>query len=173
VHYQHANGFGTDELDYSHNLPKSIGSSETFLRDTNDFVEIKDKLVELTNDVVRRLKYHEQKAKTISVNIKTIDFKTRNKSFTMRDYTDDLDKIVVTATNLYQEYFANTTIRLVGISVSNLIESSELFINSELFDDYMKQPKLEIKQIDENSIISGINQKFSKNILGIAKDKLK
>jgi DNA polymerase-4 len=171
VHYQHANGFGNDELDYSQNLPKSIGSSETFLNDTSDFIEIKIKLEELTKDVIKRLKYHQQKAKTISVNIKTPDFKLHNKSFTLNQYTDHYNDVILTVIRLFEENFSQISIRLVGVSLANLVENKSLNISSELFDDFQKQTP-EILSVDQNTIITEINKKFAKNIIGIAKEKL-
>jgi DNA polymerase-4 len=85
---------GNDTLDYSQNTPKSIGVSETFLNDTADFLEIKSKLETLTQDAVKRLKYNQQKTKTISVNIKTPNFKQLNRSITLSHYVDEYNDIV-------------------------------------------------------------------------------
>jgi DNA polymerase-4 len=153
-------------------MPKSIGASETFLNDTNDFLEIKEKLEELTHDVVRRLKYHQQKTKTISVSIKKPNFKLFNKSFTLNQYTDEYDKIIVTVIHLFEQYFLQETIRLVGVSLGNLIEIKDLEISSELFDDYQKNDDVSNK-VCEEEIIEEINKKFSRNIISIAKEKLK
>ncbi|MDR0825983.1 MAG: DNA polymerase IV [Mycoplasmataceae bacterium] len=171
VHYYHANGHGEDQLDYSHNQPKSIGASETFLNDTSSYEEIKDKLLELTHEVVRRLQRHKLNCKTISVSIKTPDMKLHNKSFSLNETTKDFDKIFMNVINLYQASFFDKSVRLVGVSLSNLTDKEEL-VSGELFDD--AKPNIVVPaNNDLETIISKVNGKLSKDIINIAKDKLK
>jgi hypothetical protein len=64
-----------------------------------------------------------------------------------------------------------TTVRLVGINLSNLIENINLQITSELFDDYKKSDGH--KKSCEAEIIEKINKKFAKDIIDIATEKLR
>jgi hypothetical protein len=73
---------------------------------------------------------------------------------------------------LFQENFISKKLRLVGVSVSNLIEQHELEMTSELFDDFQKE-NINPEFLYENEIIDEINTKFAKNIINIAKDKLR
>ena len=67
IHYLHANGIGNDELDYSHNIPKSVSNSETMLTNSSDPKMIKNLLRELVKEVVRRLDEYSLEGRTISV----------------------------------------------------------------------------------------------------------
>ncbi|MDR0985831.1 MAG: DNA polymerase IV [Mycoplasmataceae bacterium] len=170
THYLHANGIGDDQIDLSINIPKSISQSETFLNDTNDFNEIKIKLIELTNNVIWTLKQQKMLVKTISVQIKTIDFKLHNKSFTLQNYIDDKEDILLYAGKIFSDNFTNKTIRLIGVTLSNLIEKHKLNINSELFDDYWNQSNAKNKEF--TTLVESINDSLNADLISIAKDKL-
>jgi DNA polymerase-4 len=172
VHYEHANGIGDDTLDLSHNTPKSIGSSETFLNDTDDFDEIKGKLIELTRDSFNRLQRHELQCKTLNVSIKTPDFKLHTKSLTLTKYINDFEQILLKIITLYQNNFADKTIRLVGVSFSNLFDNRQVEFTNELFDDYYKSPDKQETSNAMDEIIQKINHKFAKNIIDTAKNKI-
>jgi DNA polymerase-4 len=141
------------------------------LNDTSSYEEIKDKLLELTHEVVRRLQRHKLNCKTISVSIKTPDMKLHNKSFSLNETTKDFDKIFMNVINLYQASFFDKSVRLVGVSLSNLTDKEEL-VSGELFDD--AKPNIVVPaNNDLETIISKVNGKLSKDIINIAKDKLK
>jgi DNA polymerase-4 len=170
VHIQHANGIGDDELNFSQGIPKSISSAKTFLNDTDDFVEITNCLKTLTYDVVDRLKKHNLLAKTITVYVKTTDFVQHNKSYTLNEIINDEEKIWVNVIKIFQTYFLNKVIRLVGVKLDNLFENEINLFSSEIWNDY------KTKQPDKNSLvnlINEINEKFERKILDIASNKIK
>jgi DNA polymerase-4 len=134
-------------------------------------MEIKLKLEELTHDVIARLHYHQQKAKTVSVIIKDTNFQQYSRSITFNKYVDDYDQIIVALIKLFESNFLQVVIRLVGVSLSNLIENKFLNITSELFDDFQKND-FKVEKTLQEKIAEQINEKFSKDIIGIAKNKL-
>ncbi|GHU32172.1 hypothetical protein FACS1894166_04960 [Bacilli bacterium] len=129
-------------------------------------------MVELTNEVVRQLNRHKLSCKTVSVSIKTPDMRLHTKSSTFHETTKDFDKIFMNIINLYQESFSNQDIRLVGVSLSNLTDKETELISSELFDD-VKPDVTIVNNNDLEIIIEQVNSKMSKNIINIAKEKLK
>lgn len=170
IHIQHANGMGTDELDYSQNIPKSISASETFLNDTDDFEEITKCLKNLTLDVITRLKKHQLYTKTITVYVKYPNFAINNKSLTISEITNDFEKIWLNAINLFQNNFVNKSIRLIGIRVDNLQSKEINLFSNELYEDVKTTDYL---GNNENDIIKKINGKFKKKILDFAINRIK
>jgi DNA polymerase-4 len=145
------------------------------MTDTNDFDEIKIMLLNLTNEVVERIKCDGQVARTINIQIKLPNFKLFSRSITLTKYIDNEEEIFVNIMTLYEKHFMNKKIRLVGVSLSNLkLRSEENFpMNSELFDDYKHQDE-SFKNNDDSlfDLVRKINTKYSRNVLTIAKDKL-
>jgi DNA polymerase-4 len=175
VHYQHANGIGDDTLDYSNNVHKSISASTTFMTDTNDFEEIKIMLLKLTNEVVERIKYEEQVTKTIGVQIKLPNFRLLSRSITLTRYIDNSEEIFVNIMTLYEKHFINKNIRLIGVSLSNLKFKNDesLLMNSELYDDYIHHDGATKDNRDSLfELVEKINNKYSRNIITIASNKL-
>ena len=168
IHYLHANGIGSDELDYSHNIPKSISNSETMLVNTNDSRTIKQLLRELTKEVVRRLAEYDLEGRTISVWVKYPNFSVVSKRMTSKQYYSKYEDIVHHAIDLFEDHFEDQEIRLIGIGVSNVQTKEQL--STQLFDDYKPKVKSQKKELEE--IIESVNAKMKLDILHIAKKKL-
>ena len=168
IHYLHANGIGNDELDYSHNIPKSVSNSETMLTNSSDPKVIKSLLRELVREVVRRLAEYSLEGRTISVWVKYPNFQVVSKRMTVKQYCHTYDDIVHYAINLYEDNFINQEIRLIGIGISNVQIMEK--ISTQLFDDY--RPKAATLAKDLDKIIETINVKMKLDILDIAKKKL-
>lgn len=169
LHYQHALGIGNDELDYSHNKPKSISCSSTFLNDTNDLEEISYMLKNLSLEVFERLKEEELKGKTINVTVKFADFSSTIKSLTLKEYISTYEEIIFNASKIYEENFIGKTIRLIGVGISNLISTNSV-INSMLFDDYKPPQKVKDNLKD---LTAQINDELGIDILKIGTELLK
>lgn len=168
-HFLHANGYGSDELDYSNNEYKSISCSETFVTDTIDQDEIKSKIQSLTVQCVSRLNENKMMTKTLSIYVKLKNNELHSKSFTLKKYTDDLTTIMNKVNELFIENFANIIVRLVGIALTNLTKKvSER--KSPLFDDYKKTAK---NRNSLNDIIKKINNQSNLDIIGFANKLLK
>ena len=168
IHYLHANGIGNDELDYSHNIPKSVSNSETMLTNSSDPKMIKNLLRELVKEVVRRLDEYSLEGRTISVWVKYPDFQVVSKRITLKQYYHKYEDIVYQAIKLFEDNFINQEIRLIGIGVSNVQVIEQ--ISTQLFDDY--KPKAVAQKKDLEQIIETINGKMKLDILHIAKKKL-
>lgn len=159
-----ANGLGDDELVYSFGEPKSISVSKTLLNDTNDFAEIKVNIKEFTKEIVERLHEYDLVGKTLSVYVKDPEFKLHTKNKTLHNYIGGYEQMLIIFLEMYEKYFIDMKIRLVGVGISNLI-NKEPEICSELFDK--KQNKRTHKK-DLHDVMDEINHKFSKNILKFA-----
>ncbi|MCQ2795978.1 MAG: hypothetical protein MJ213_01525, partial [Bacilli bacterium] len=145
--------------------PKSIGNSMTLMMDTDDEDEILKSIRIMSQEVSARLKAARMKGKTIQLTLKDTDFKVYLKSHTLDKAINDLDDIYQNAVSLYRKYFKRLTIRLVGVTLSNLVPLHEENVQLSLFDD---APEDKI-----NDVINQVNRKFKKTVVGKASTILK
>lgn len=155
-----ANGYGSDEVIMEAQDPKSIGHSSTFLFDTDDYDEIKDKLYQLTQEVSARAKNEQKIGSTIQIVIKDTDFKNYTRSKTISDTTNEVDEIYRVAMELYDNNFAGKPIRLIGVTLSNLIDKSSYFVQMNLFNMEEHREKCATKLL-----INELNNKMKKPML--------
>ena len=154
-----AYGKGSDEVIVEANDPKSIGNSSTFLFDTDDYEEIRSMIYQESLDVSKRAEKENKIGYTITIVIKDSDFKTTSKSETIQVPTNSVEDIYNTALKLYDNYFVNKMIRLVGVTLSNLIDKKEFFVQMSFFDMEMHKEKCATK-----ILINELNNKYRKNI---------
>lgn len=100
---------------------KSIGVERTFraTRDKKVLIEyLKDFSYELESDLNKR----DLHGKTITVKIKDEDFISHTKSKTYSHYISGGDEIFTLALSLFQEMEYDKSLRLLGVSLSNLLD---------------------------------------------------
>ena len=168
-YFQNANGIGDDQLDHSHNMPKSLSNSQTFLTDTSNLDEINLKIEELTKSMVNRMKHYSLVGKRLSLYVKYPNFTTSTKNYSSTKSLSDYYEIVRILKNMYVDNFQNVTIRLIGVGISQLHLNKQP--NSMLFDNYVENNKIiedQYQIIKEN-----INDEFKLDIIDIASKKLK
>ena len=119
-------GQGLDEnpvLPYIHEpATKSMGHSFTLDRDTRDLAEIRRHLLQLSEQVGRRLRHDNFAGRTVSLVLRYADFSTFIKQHSLKNYIDDGLRIHQVGMKLFRElYQPPRLVRLLGISVSNLV----------------------------------------------------
>lgn len=127
-------GYGSDEVIAKPDDPKSIGCSSTFSHDTNNFDEIKYMFESLAKEVSSRAKSENKIGTTIQIVAKEASFVSHNKSLTFETPSNDETFIYQTAIKLYEKNFLSLTVRLVGVTLQNLIDPREMAIQMSLFD---------------------------------------
>ena len=98
---------------------KSIGRETTFETDTMDKSFLKEVLSDFAEELTGVLLEESLFAKTITVKVKTEDFKTHTRSRTLKDYTNELEEIREIAFDILDNYKIDQGIRLIGLSLSN------------------------------------------------------
>ena len=151
------NGEGNDKVDPTPYDPKSIGRSETFPSDTNDYEEIVYKIQELSREVSASAEREGKKGKTISLVIKDSNFHSHDKSITSKLATNDFDDIFDNALDLYEKNFLGRVIRLVGVSLSSLIDPKEETVQMSFwnYDEYEKMDRTKLLINDFNRRLKG------------------
>lgn len=154
------NGYGNDEVDLEPWDPKSIGNSSTFMHDTNDFAEIKEMISSLTKEVSERAQTERKKGSTVQLVIKDTEFKTINRSITFQEPTNEYEVIFDKALTLLERHYKGQLIRLVGVTLQNLIDPRDLVIQMSLFDYRKHEEESETKLL-----INELNRKLKKPML--------
>ncbi len=101
-------------------IPKSVGAERTFFENLSSEVFMLEKLTNIATELERRLKKSTIAGKTVTLKIKYSDFTLQTRSKTLPYFIADKSLILETAKELlYQEKLQNS-VRLLGISLSNL-----------------------------------------------------
>jgi DNA polymerase-4 len=103
-----------------HRTRKSLAAERTFSDNLSSEIFMLEKLDHIAEEVSRRLTKSEVAGKTVTLKIKYSDFTLQTRSKTLSYFISNKDLILDTAKDLlYQEKLKNS-VRLLGISMSNL-----------------------------------------------------
>jgi DNA polymerase-4 len=102
---------------------KSISEERTYGDDLTDAREIDRELLARAEGVARDLRRHGLVARTVHLKVRTGDFETSTRAFTLRDPSDLADTIIEAARTMYRERIElhGKGVRLLGIGVSGLL----------------------------------------------------
>ena len=153
-------GKSNNELDLEPWDPKSIGNSTTLVEDTDDFHEIKQTISSLSKEVSERCIKENKLGNTIQIVIKDHEFKVKNKTIKLPNPTNDYKVIYDTACKLYEKYFLGTVIRLVGVTLQNLVDPRDVVIQMTFFDYEQHEEQSQTKLLIEE-----LNRKLDKPLL--------
>ena len=153
-------GKGSNEIEMEKWDPKSIGNSTTLPFDTDDSIEIKKYFLDLSKRVSNRAKKEDKIGHTIQIVVKDTEFKSFNKSMTIDEPTNEADIIYEIACRLYEKHFKGLTLRLVGVTLQNLINPKDMTVQMSLFD-------AEKRENDDvtKSLIDEMNRALKKPLL--------
>ena len=105
--------------------PKSIGAERTFHENLTSEVYLSDKIITIAEELDKRIQRDQHSGKTITLKIKYSDFVQQTRSKTLPFFISDKSMIVEHAMQLlYQEKLQNS-VRLLGITISNLNTSDK------------------------------------------------
>src|SRR6202043_2593249 len=99
---------------------KTISSETTFETDIRDFATLEKTLWRLSEKVSSRLKSGELAGTTITLKLKTADFRQRTRAQSIPSPTQLATKIFATARELLAREIDGTSFRLIGTGVSAL-----------------------------------------------------
>lgn len=120
AYYQYARGLDIREVE-SERIRKSLGSEETFLEDISDLDEIEKELDVISQEVARRAKKREFKAKTLTLKVKYADFTIVTRSVTLNYYIESASEMLTIAMELLSrvEDIELKKVRLLGLTLKN------------------------------------------------------
>lgn len=134
---------------------KSISHETTFAKDVSNVEALSAWLLELTDQVARRLRRHKILGKTVQLKLRFPSFQTITRSKTLREPTDSSDQLIQASRELLTENSdaLGRGIRLLGMGVSNL--SHDRPVQQTLFDQEEKSKR---EQLDKTTDL--IRDKF-------------
>ena len=154
------NGKGSDEVITEEWDPKSIGNSTTLMSDTNNKETIASTFKWLAKEVSDRAIRQNKLGPTIQIVVKESDFVVHNKSTTLDNPTNNYEVIFDTAMKLYEKNFSQMTVRLLGITLQNLIDQKDIAIQMSIFDYQMHEEESATKLL-----INDLNRRMKKKVL--------
>jgi DNA polymerase-4 len=105
-----------------HGEAKSVSAETTFVEDIADAHELKSILRVLAEKVARRLKRSGRAAVTVTLKLKTGDFRLRTRSRQLANPTQLADRIFTAGIELLEPEADGTYFRLIGIGVSDFAD---------------------------------------------------
>ncbi len=136
--FYHAIARGEDPREVKpHRIRKSVGAERTFRQDQHDVEWMRNFLADLAEKVAQRLQKINVTGKTISLKLRYDDFETITRAGSLQHPTNEADIITKTIHQLLEETQAGTRkVRLLGITVSNLIHPNQTEIGEQLELDF-------------------------------------
>lgn len=101
-------------------IRKSLAAERTFSENLSSEVFMLEKLEHIAEEVSRRLNKSKIAGKTVTLKIKYSDFTLQTRSKTLPYFISDKSIILETAKDLLYQERLNNSVRLLGISMSNL-----------------------------------------------------
>ncbi|MDO3410893.1 DNA polymerase IV [Saccharibacillus sp. CPCC 101409] len=138
-----ANGQDNAEVHPEREPSKSVGHTTTLPHDVTDNDEALRVLLNLSDQVARRMRRQELLAGAVQITIRTPEMKTITRSRTLEIPTEAADDIFREAKALYLKHWgADRPVRLLGVAAQSLSDKKSAAIQLDLFD-YERQPKRE------------------------------
>ncbi|MFV5694334.1 DNA polymerase IV [Flavobacterium sp. LB3P122] len=134
-YYQVVRGIHNSEVK-SNRITKSVAAEHTFDVNLSSEIYMLEQLENIATTLERRLKKHSIAGKTVTLKIKYSDFTQQTRSKTLPYFISDKALLVeVVKELLYQERMKNS-VRLLGISLSNLNTEEKKFVVVQLKFDF-------------------------------------
>jgi DNA polymerase-4 len=134
---------------------KSISAETTFNHDISDADELSAILWELSEKVARRAKKEEVEGHTVTLKLKTPDFKNRTRSMSLHDATQLAHRIYDVAHPLLLKEATGLSFRLIGVGISNLQTATH--------EDYQTLDASQTTRTKAELAIDAIRAKFGKD----------
>ena len=139
---------------------KSISTEHTFSENTGDNEFLLAELSRMTEKLGHQLREENTMTRCVAVKIRYPDFKTHTKQLSINPshFDDELMKVI---RDLFiQLYDGKTSLRLIGVRYSELVEKS---MQTDLFENKIKKEKL-------YSAFDGVKKRFGKGSIGRGKN---
>ncbi len=138
---------------------KSISHETTFATDITNRELSRAWLLDLTEQIMRRLRRKDEQARTVHLKIRFADFRTITRSRTLSGSTDVTAEVWQVAKELHDDALSadHLSIRLIGVGVSNF--SGDQLVQNSLFDaDLESQEHAKQRKLD--AVTDAVRDKF-------------
>ena len=150
--WAYANGIDKSEVSVAEEAPKGIGNSITLPEDVTDMEDGYPFLYSLCERVSMSLRNINNKCMTVSVGLKTSDFKFASHQMKMNLYSDSTKEIYTAVKKLYNELWKGIPVRQISVRLSTLTKTRDIQL------DMLGNNKLTNMKLDR--CIDEVRQKF-------------
>lgn len=119
--------------------PKSIGHSMTFPKDLSQRRDIEAEILKLSEMIGRRARGYGFTGRKVCLTVRYPDFETFSKQTTLPDYTNHTHEIYKNAISILDSIRLKNSVRLLGVSLSNLIKDCNQML---LFEEKRREKAL-------------------------------
>ncbi len=173
-----ANGIDDSEVVSENLQAKSISNAETLPSNIKDIGLIKNHILKIVEKIANNLRNENLLCKTIRLTLRDKNFKDRSKQKSLKEHTNNTKLIYETAIEILNDMFDNYEVRLIGVSLDNLILNSniqiDLFsIKEENKKDIKSIKRKNCKNIKEEKldfVLDKINKQYNDNIIKRARN---
>lgn len=144
-------------------LSKSISNMITFHENTSDYEELSGILLSISRHLIQKLKKEGLSGYTLSITIRYSDFSQISRSRKSKYIYANEKSIYESALSLFDEYYEEKPVRLLGIGISDLIPLENIKAQFDLFEQQ--------KPID--TLVHDLKTKFQSGNFMKASDLLK
>lgn len=159
--YKRANGEDTRAVDPNAIYDtKSVGNSTTLPRDETEYYILKETIERLSKSVSERLRVKYLAGTTISIQIRDSDWNNQTRSKSVRNAIQNADDINEIAWQLFIQHWDERPIRLLGVTVSNVVDQQDSTqqLNLFNFENYVKEEPI-------INVVHDIEKKFGKGAI--------
>lgn len=166
--WQRANGIDTRLVDpQSVYDTKSVGNSMTLPSDETEMTELIKSLNRLSGKVAERLHTKQLAGPTVSIQIRDSDWTNYSRSKTLRNDVSSQEEIFEVAAELFRKHWNGNPVRLLGVTVSNVVNRSESVEQLSIFnfEEHIKdEPIIDLmenltKKFGKDAVIRGLKVK--------------
>jgi DNA polymerase-4 len=156
-----ANGEDASEVHAEREQSKSIGHTTTLPTNFTERIAINRVFLNLADQVGRRLRRQQLLSQTVQITIRDPDMRTITRAAKLNAPTETRDDIYRMACRLFEEHWhQDRPVRLLGITLQNLVDKKEAAVQLDLFD-YQKQPMKE----KLNRTLDALRDKFGESAI--------
>ncbi|GAA4862969.1 DNA polymerase IV [Paenibacillus vulneris] len=156
-----ANGEDDSPVQPEQDPSKSIGHTTTLPNNYTERADIHRVFLNLADQVGRRLRRQKLLTQTVQITIRDPDMKTITRACKLNNPTENREDIYEMACKLFEDHWpAGKPVRLLGITLQNLLDKTEAPVQLDLFD-YQKQPLKE----KLNQTMDALRDKFGEHAI--------
>jgi DNA polymerase-4 len=143
-----------------HAETKSVSTETTLDRDTQDRQVLRRHLINQSQAVARDLRRKGVRARTISLILKTADFRRHSRNRTLEAPVQSAERIFQTALSLLKDFPLTQPVRLVGVGASGL-QTDRIPIQADLFPDSRQSRDARWEKVDR--AMDAVADRFGKS----------
>ena len=139
---------------------KSVGNSTTLPRDETEYYILKETIEGLSRKVAERLRAKHLAGTTVILQIRDGSWHNQTRSKSLRNAISDYEDIVEVAWALFLKHWDEEPVRLLGVTVSNVIDKGDQIrqLNLFSFEHHIKDEPI-VELVDE------LDRKFGKGVV--------